>query len=159
VAQVSAGLPCCPIGKPEKSALDGTAAPPLALTDLQGKEVALADLKGKVVVLNFWKGGLLDADGQLPELNKLQNRYGTEKLRVVGVAMNERAEAASRQWMQEQGLDCEVLRGDEEIGEQCSLGPLPSTLIIDQKGVVVKHFKGQMAVEQVEDQVKALLRG
>jgi len=148
---------CCPIKKSQTTTLEGTAAPALALTDLQGKEVSLADLKGKVVVLNFWKGGLLDADGQIPELNALQAQYEMEKLRVVGVAMNERAETAARKWLKEQGLDCEVLRGDEKVGKQCSLSTLPATLIIDQKGIVAKQFAGQVAIEQIEEQVKALL--
>lgn len=150
---------CCPTKKSATTTLEGTAAPALALTDLQGKEVSLADLKGKVVVLNFWKGGLLDADGQIPELNALQARYGTEKVRVVGVAMNERAETAARKWLQEQGLDCEVLRGDEKVGEQCSLASLPATLVIDQQGIVSKQYEGQVGVDKIEEQVKTLLRG
>ncbi|MBI2504638.1 MAG: TlpA family protein disulfide reductase [Candidatus Latescibacteria bacterium] len=150
---------CCPIKKSQTTTLEGTAAPALALTDLQGKEVSLADLKGKVVVLNFWKGGLLGAEGQIPQLNKLQARYGTEKVRVVGVAMDERAKTAAGNLMKEKGLDCEVLLGDKQVGEQCSLASLPATLIIDQEGVVAKQYDGRIAVEQVEEQVKALLLG
>ncbi len=157
-AQAYAQL-CCPTNKSHKSSLEGAALPALTLADLQGKEVALADLKGKVVVLSFWKGGLLNKEGQIPTLTALQARYGTEKLRVVGVAMNDRAEAAARQWMKEQGLDCEVLRGDEKVTEQCSLTSLPVTLIIDQQGIVSKQYEGLVEVSQVVEQVKVLLRG
>lgn len=152
-------LPCCPINRAQRASLEGTAAPALTLSDLRGQEVTLSDLKGTVTVVNFWKGGLLDADGQLPDLRDLQARYGEGRLRVVAIAMNEKAASAAREWLGQQEVQCEVLRGDDEVGKQCSLTALPTTLVIDAKGIVARQYSGKVPIRQLEAQVGALLPG
>lgn len=159
VVQAHARLPCCPVENPERASLEGAGAPALSLADLQGAQVALAELRGKVVVLNFWKGGLLGSQGQIPQLSELQGRYGTDHLRVLGVAMDERAVAAARKFAEQRGLECAVLLGEHGVAEEYSLLSLPTTLVIDQEGVVAKQYDGRIAVAQVEDQVRTLLQG
>ena len=50
-----------------------------------------------------------------------------------------------------------MLRGDEEVGKQCSLTAPPPTLV-DADGIVAKQFVGKVSIEQLEAQITSVGR-
>src|SRR6185312_613814 len=53
----------------------GSEAPDFTVADLNGKMYKLSDLKGKTVVLNFWFTTCAPCVTEMPELNRLIEKY------------------------------------------------------------------------------------
>ena len=63
---------------------------PLALPDLsfngpEGAPVSLSSFHGKIVLLNIWATWCVPCRGEMPELDKLQADFGSEKFHVAAV--------------------------------------------------------------------------
>ena len=77
------------------SPLVGRPAAPFALTAFDGKPLSLAALRGKVVVLNFWASWCNPACyDEAPVLERMWQTYAERGVVVVGVDMQDTAEAA-----------------------------------------------------------------
>ena len=55
------------------------------LTDLNGKSWTLQDLKGKVVLLNFWATWCPPCRKEMPDLEALYQRFGSQGLVIFGI--------------------------------------------------------------------------
>ncbi len=62
-------------------------APEFALPDLAGKTVRLSELRGRPVLVNFWATWCTACWSELPELVKLQERYGDD-LVILGISLD-----------------------------------------------------------------------
>src|SRR5687767_9248750 len=65
-----------------------------SLTDVQGKERWLSEWYGKVIVLNFWATWCGPCREEILLFIKMEKRY-QEQVRVVGVAIDDRASVAA----------------------------------------------------------------
>ncbi len=63
------------------------AAPEFALPDLAGETVRLTELRGRPVLVNFWATWCTACWSELPELVKLQERYGDD-LVILGISLD-----------------------------------------------------------------------
>lgn len=57
----------------------------MSWTGFDGTGEKLGDLHGKVVILDFWATYCPPCIEEIPHLKDLQAKYGTEKLRVIGL--------------------------------------------------------------------------
>ena len=64
-------------------------APDFTLQSLDGKTTRLSSFRGKAVLLNFWATWCAPCRIEIPWFVELQNRYGSERLQVLGVAMDD----------------------------------------------------------------------
>ncbi len=137
--------------------LIGSNAPRFTRTDLKGKRVDLGRLRGKVVLLNFWATWCAPCQTEMPGFAEWQRQYGAKGLQVIGISMDDDADAA-RRVVSKLGLNYPVAMGDEELGELYGgvLG-LPLTYLIDRDGVVRARFQGESDLKAVEAQVKAMV--
>jgi len=55
------------------------------LTDLEGKKFTLNDFHGKVILVNLWGIWLGPSRAQMPDLSKLQEKYVSAGLEVIGI--------------------------------------------------------------------------
>lgn len=62
-------------------------APGFALPDLAGETVRLTELRGRPVLVNFWATWCTACWSELPELVKLQERYGDD-LVILGISLD-----------------------------------------------------------------------
>lgn len=57
-----------------------------------GEELTLADKRGKIVLVNFWATWCAPCVVEMPYLNALQGRYGSDEFEVVTISMDRRIE-------------------------------------------------------------------
>jgi thiol-disulfide isomerase/thioredoxin len=69
--------------------VEDNVAPDFTLQSIDGKIVRFSDFRGKAVLLNFWATYRAPCRIEMPWFVELQNRYGSEGLQVVGVAMDD----------------------------------------------------------------------
>lgn len=128
------------------------------LTDLDGKPIRLADLRGKVVWLDFWAHWCPPCQQEMPILRDLADRYGSQGLAVVAVAVQEtsvddiKAYAATYQLDYTIGFDA---AGD--VFHAYQVYALPTQFFIDGDGVIRSVVNGPVEAEPAEALIRSML--
>jgi len=60
-----------------------------AITDLDGKDHRLSDYRGKDVMVIFWATWCMPCISEIPELKKLRNQIGEDKLAILAISSEE----------------------------------------------------------------------
>jgi peroxiredoxin len=116
----------------------GRLAPDFELRSLDGKSVRLSDFHGKVVLLNFWATWCVPCKAEMPWFVELQNKYRTEGLQVVGIAMDDASQQDLRKFTNDLGVNYPILIGTDTVGDSYGgVQFLPFSLYISRDGRVV----------------------
>jgi peroxiredoxin len=146
-----------------KGGLVGAAAPDFsaaAVANGKGK-VALADLRGKVVLVDFWGTFCEPCKKSFPKLQELYGKYGASGLKIVGISEDEAEDKAKiPDFASAYGARFPLAwDADKSIAESYKPETMPSSFLIDKKGVVrfahVGYHDGEE--DQIEEEIKALL--
>jgi peroxiredoxin len=129
------------------------------LKDMNGQDVTLSDLKGQVVLLNFWATWCGPCRIEIPSFVELQEKYLKQGFRVIGVSVDDPAEALPP-FAKRFKINYPLLVGQEREDIQNAYGPIigvPMTFIIGRDGrICIKHI-GPASKEQFESEIKSLL--
>src|SRR5512135_2728071 len=80
------------------------AAPQATFTTLTGEKVTLESLRGKVVMVNFWATSCPGCVKEMPELVNTYQKYHSQGLETVAVAMSYDPPAYVKQFTERTGL-------------------------------------------------------
>ncbi|WP_200382868.1 redoxin domain-containing protein [Thiococcus pfennigii] len=140
--------------------LDGL--PPLQWTDVTGRPLASADWVGEPVILHFWATWCPVCREQLGVIAEARRRHRDAPLRVVGIAIDRRADL--ERFLAERPLDYPVVLGDPDaivlarrLGNH--LEGLPFLVLFDRDGRRVFARLGPLAVEELDEQLGRLPAG
>lgn len=128
-------------------------APEFTLRTVQGDLFNLSDYKGKVVLLNFWGTWCGPCRREIPDFNKLHDKYQKDGLEIVGITITSGSPENIFSFMKEWDIEYTVLTDIEDYETQRvtayygrAIGQpitgLPTTLIIDREGYIVKGYIG-----------------
>ena len=135
-----------------------TVAPDFSLESLEGKTMRLSDFRGKAVLLNFWATWCGPCKIEMPWFVELQQKYGSQGLQVVGVAMDDASKEDIAKFAQGMGVNYPVLIGKEAVGDSYGGIPaLPETFFIGRDGKVVDKILGLRGKAEIEDAIKKAL--
>jgi len=139
--------------------VDPAPSPPLQLLD--GRSFSLRSLEGKVVVLDFWASWCIPCRTSFPFFDSLQRRYGPGGLSVVGLSLEEDAEAVAA-FLDEVPADFTIARDPTgRAGEAFDVVAMPTTFLLDRSGRVAARFEGgdKATHARLESAVAILLAG
>jgi DsbE subfamily thiol:disulfide oxidoreductase len=136
----------------------GKPAPEFELKSLDGRTVRLSDYRGKAVLLNFWATWCGPCKIEMPWFEELQNKYRSQGLEVIGIAMDDAGEDTVAKFVKDMGVTYTILMGKEAVGVDYGgvLG-LPTTFYIDRQGRVVDQVVGLVSHSDIEDNIKKAL--
>lgn len=131
-------------------------APELTLTTTDGETIDLS-APGAVVVLNFWATWCGPCRIEIPDLKALHDEMGAEGVTVVGVAVGE-GEDEVAPFAEQMAINYPmVLDADRAVSEAFGgVYGLPTTVVIDRQGRVVRRILGLFPVDQMKPQLAAL---
>lgn len=135
-----------------------TAAPAYTLVTLDGDTIRSTDLSGKVVVLNFWATWCVPCRLEMPSLEKLHERHVADDLVVLGLSVDVGSTRTVRAFLRERGITYPV--GRAATGVRAAFGGIPgipTTLIVDRRGIVRHRVVGYFAPPALEASVSRLL--
>lgn len=122
-------------------------APAYAAARLDGSgELSLADLRGEVVLLNGWATWCQPCREEMPLLQHLQEEYGDQGLRVVGVSID-RGEAAGKieQFAADTGVTFTLLHDPKNtFARAFRTTGVPETVLIGRNGEELYRWKGPL---------------
>jgi peroxiredoxin len=104
-----------------------------ALSALDGKAYSLGELRGRVVLLNFWATWCPPCRKEMPDMQKLYDRFKDKGLVVLAASGEERTTV--EQYVRQQGYTFPILL-DAESKAQNAFGVegIPKTFIFDRAG-------------------------
>jgi peroxiredoxin len=128
---------------------------------LDGSEVSLKTWQNKIIVLNFWATWCPPCREEMPELSKMQDEYKNQNLVIIGLSTEDLD--TTKNFIAEHPVSYPVLAGDmqamtfaESLGNNQSI--LPYTVVIDEKGQLVKTFFGRVNQTLLEKTITPLLK-
>lgn len=114
------------------------------LTTLDGHTLTLAGKRGKILLVNYWATWCAPCVVEMPQLNELQARYGSDEFEVVTISMDRRMDVA-QEFFEENGLDALTLYHGLDLGAVQRLGArgLPITILYDRNGAELGRMPGE----------------
>jgi thiol-disulfide isomerase/thioredoxin len=137
--------------------LKGILVDSLFLEDLLGNKYSMNALKGKVIVLNFWFTKCAPCIKEIPDLNKMVETYGKDK--VVYFAITFDKKELIEKFLEKFKIDFTIIPDDKKTINQFKIQYYPTNLIFDQNGkiVFVNEFFMKNMIEDMNKTIKKLV--
>jgi len=121
--------------------------PGLQLNGLDGHPHSLDEWHGKLLLVNFWATWCTPCLHEIPDLVKLEQRYGPRGFQIIGPAVDD--PESVRSMIGQLGIDYPVMVGmpDDLIGLMETLGNkpggLPFSILVNPEGMVFRRQLGE----------------
>lgn len=128
----------------------GKRAPTFKLQDLRDREVKLSSSKGKTVFVNVWATWCPPCRAEMPEMDRFYKEYkGDAEILAINLTESDSKQAVL-EFRKEYGLDFPILLDpDGEITEIYKAVTVPTTYIINEKGIITEKHVGPMSYEMM----------
>lgn len=139
-------------GEAQALPFEGFTAPEIVAQDVRtGEVVRLSDYRGQLVMLNFWATWCSPCRQEMPAMDRFA-KEAAGKVQVLAVAADgtESPEALAA-FADELALSFPVLFDGGSAGAEYRAFGLPTTLFIDESGVVQIRVLGPMTYEQMAE--------
>jgi thiol-disulfide isomerase/thioredoxin len=135
------------------------ALPPIALQDFDGKTVPAEKFKDKIVVLDFWATWCGPCLAEIPELNRLQEKYGDKGVKVVGVTMASGEAKEVKPFIARNKMKYTVLMGDDDQAYDFNVVAFPTTYLLTKDLKIFRRYigAGPRKAAQIEGDIQKLL--
>jgi len=139
----------------------GDPAPYLTGTDLTGEIMTIRWKSNAATIVNFWATWCEPCRDEMPALQALQARKADDGLAVVGVHLLGSSRKEISAFVEATGVRYPILLGDVSVAQKWTVGLLPTSFLVDGRGIVVRRYVGATP-EQIEGLVadaEAFLEG
>jgi thiol-disulfide isomerase/thioredoxin len=114
----------------------------IRLKDLNGRQVSLSDFKGKIVFLNFWTTWCYACRIEMPDMEKLHQKFKNENLKMVTINLQESASQVKQFFKDFKLTFTALLDSDGEVGAHFMITAIPTTFILDKEGIIIGKVMG-----------------
>jgi peroxiredoxin len=135
-------------------------APDFTLHAMSGPNLQLKDQRGRVVMVNFWATWCGPCRQEMPQLNRLYEKYRASGFVLLGVNVDDDSSKAA-EVAKKLGVTFPVLLDtDKKVSKLYDLSTMPSTVIIDRDGKVRYVHRGYLTgyENDYEKQIRELLK-
>lgn len=126
----------------------------LSGTTVDGRTLSLRQFKGVPVLVHYWATWCEPCKVDMARIRELQQRYGQQKLAVVGIALDGDG-AVLRRFLADRPLPWPQLHEpdglDGRLAEELGVLTLPTMLLLDKNGVVVDR---NLMVTELENRLE-----
>jgi thiol-disulfide isomerase/thioredoxin len=122
--------------------------PDLKFSDAEGREQSLADWRGRTVLVNLWATWCVPCKEEMPALDALQAKLGSDAFQVVAINIDTRNTDRPRQWLKDNGIhtlqyyadhSAAVFQNLKAIGRAFGM---PTTVLVDPAGCEIASLAG-----------------
>ena len=129
----------------------------VAVTTLEGAPFDATALVGKVVVLDFWATWCTPCIKEIPTFNRIHEQLGAKGVVVLGISTDEDGAPLVKPFLQKHPMKYPGALGSEKVSEHFQISQLPTTIVFDRSGKLVKRFEGFTPEQSLEQAVQTAL--
>ena len=136
------------------------AAPDFTLRTMSGPNMRLAEQRGRVVMVNFWATWCGPCRQEMPQLDRLYQKYKSSGFVLLGVNVDDDTRKAA-DVAGKLGVSFPVLLDtDKAVSKLYDLSTMPSTVLIDRDGKVRYVHRGYLTgyEDNYDKQIRELLK-
>lgn len=139
------------------------AAPGLAGTTLDGKQLALADFRGKVVVVNIWGSWCGPCRLEAPALEETYQQYQAKGVEFLGINVRD-INSSALAFVSDDHITYPSLQDPDEtlLLQFKSVVPptnIPSSVVVDRSGKIATRIIGGVTEPQLKQALDKVLSG
>lgn len=146
-------------GAASLQALVGEPAPAFSLPTPDNRQVALTDYQGKVVLLNFWATWCPSCVVEMPDYERVYQKYGRgqEDFVILGINLQEDG-AYAQEYAAGLGVTFPILldQDGQVTTRHYQATGMPASFIIDREGNIHYRHLGPMSGELLEEKLTEL---
>jgi peroxiredoxin len=131
----------------------GNMAPDFDLTTINGERTKLSDFRGKKIILNFWASWCPPCKAEMPNIEKFYQENKGQNVIVLAVNLTsaEKNKNDVQQFIKDHGLTFPVLLDEQgKVGNLYQTFTIPTSYVINTKGIVQQKFVGPMSVDIIK---------
>jgi peroxiredoxin len=139
----------------------GKEAVDFKLQDLKGIERSLSDYKGKkVIFLNFWATWCPPCRREMPSMQILHEKFKEEDFVMLAVSLDSSKRPATDFIKEHKYTFTVLMDSDKKVARIYQITGIPTTFIIDQKGVIAHKTIGMenWAKEEILQTIEKLIK-
>ena len=137
----------------------GSRLPDFSVMDLQGHKLTAGELRGKVVLIDFWGTWCAPCKTEMPGYQMLMDRYGPRGFTVVGMKVDIMQDTEEPvQFAKRIGVRYPLAVAADDLRQKFGgLEGLPTTMLYDRSGILVKKVIGFEYTSVFEAELSSLL--
>ncbi len=131
-----------------------------SLPRVNGQIVSSNDLKNNIVVLDFWATWCEPCVSEIPAFNRLQAKYRSRGVRVIGLAVQSGWPGDVRKFLSEHRMRYTVVvANDQTVADFEAIG-FPTTYLVAPGWKLYKKYTGpqENKVAEIERDIETLLK-
>lgn len=133
---------------------EGNIAPDFELKTIEGKTMKLSEQKGKKVFLNFWATWCPPCKAEMPDMENFykENKNNQFEILAVNYTSQEKSKEVVANFIKDYDLSFPVLLDENaSIGNKYQVFTIPTTFVIDTKGIIQKKIVGPLTTEKMNE--------
>lgn len=138
-----------------------TKVPRFAIYDLNGKEISSEAFQGKVVVIDFWATWCKPCITEIPEYNKLYEKFKDKNFAFLGIAMDSGDAEDVKNFAKIHNIKYPIYLGTARASMSFgTITALPTTFVLDQNFNIQKKYVGATPgkIKNIETLVEKILK-
>lgn len=132
----------------------GYAAPDFELMTIDGETARLSDFRGKKVLLNMWASWCPPCRAEMPDMQRFYEEQRANEIVILGVNLTtaERSPEVVPRFVEQFGITFPVVLDDEgEVADRYRVSSIPTSYMIDSRGVIRQKVVGPMDAEMMRE--------
>lgn len=125
-----------------KESKKGKKFPEFSLTNLIGQKVTSKTIKGKVTVFNFWFINCFPCIKEMPDLNKLVDKYKNKDVAFLAPTFESKENLIEFLKTKEGGFDYDVLFNAKPLLKQLLVPSYPTHIVVSKEGIITDVLFG-----------------
>jgi thiol-disulfide isomerase/thioredoxin len=110
-------------------------------TDIHGNKINTKNLKGKIIVVNYWFTTCMPCITEIPELNKIADKYKDDSSVVfISIALDDAD--TIEQFLKLQPFKYAIIDNGRFLASDNNISSYPTNVVVDQNGKVYFHASG-----------------
>ena len=125
-----------------------------------GQTLRSEDLKDKIVVLDFWATWCENCVSEIPAFNKLQQKYGSRGVKVIGMAVQSGWASDIQKFAVQYKMRYTILVGNDDTVSDFGIISFPATYVIGPGWKLYKKYSGspENKSTNIERDIETLLK-
>jgi cytochrome c biogenesis protein CcmG/thiol:disulfide interchange protein DsbE len=131
--------------------------PDFQYSALDGSPMNLSDHRGEVVVINFFASWCAPCREEAADLEQTWRQYQDRGIQFFGIAYKD-ADSRAQAFLDEFDVTYpSTVDRSNRAARDYGLTGVPETFVVDQQGLLVRHFLGPISQAQLAQEIERLL--